>query len=122
MIDIPLLDNDYREAFFYVLNEINTVMYCSANKKAWFPNDEEKLEEALRVYRRWRPDPDKNTILNFPWPKPGSIPKVPADYLKPTDEEKKKVKDFIEKNDGPDMDPFTEMIVQLAKELIKEVH
>ena len=41
-------------------------------------------------------------------------------YFKSTDEEKKKVKDLIEKNDGLEMDPFTEGIVQLAKDLIKE--
>ena len=74
MIDIPLLDNEYREAFLYLMDEINTVMSCSDNKNPWFPKDEEKLEEALRVYRRWRPDPDKNPILDFPWPKPGRIP------------------------------------------------
>jgi hypothetical protein len=122
MIDIPLLDDDYREAFLYLMDEINTVMSCSDNKEPWYPRDEERLEFNLRVYRRWHADPDKNTILNFPWPKPGRIPKVPADCLKPTDDEKKKVKDFIEENDGPDMDPFTGMIVKLAKELIKEIH
>lgn len=122
MIDIPLLDDDYREAFLYLMDEINTVMSCSDNKEPWYPRDEEQLELNLRVYRRWHPDPEKNAILNFPWPKPGRIPKVPADCLKPTDEEKRKVKDFIEKNDGPDMDPYTEAIVQLAKDLIREIH
>ena len=88
----------------------------------FFTSVEDQLELSLRVYRRWHPDPDKNTILNFPWPKPGHIPKVPADYLNPTDEEKKKVRDFIADHEGPGMDPLTEMIVQLAKDLIKEVH
>jgi hypothetical protein len=122
MIELPLLDEDYREAFLYLLDEINAVMSCSDNKQPWFPKDEERLEQALRVYGRWHPDPDENAILNFPWPKPGQIPKVPVDYLKPTDEEKKKVREFIEKNDGSDMDPFTEMIVRLAKDLLQEIH
>ncbi len=122
MIELPLLDEEYREAFLYLLDEINTVMSCSDDKEPWYPKDEEKLEQALRVYGRWHPDTDKNAILNFPWPKSGQIPKVSADYLKPTDEEKKKVRDFIAKNDRSDMDPLTEMIVQLAKDLIQEVH
>jgi len=42
----------------------------------------------------------------------------PANYLKPTDAEKKKVRDFIVNNDDPGMDPLTEMVVQLAKDLI----
>ena len=122
MIELSLLDEEYREAFLYLMDEINAVMTCSDNKEPWYPRDEERLELDLKVYRRWHPDPDKNTILNFPWPKPGHIPKVPADYLKPTDEEKKKVRDLIEKNDGPGMDPLTETIVQFAKELLEEIH
>jgi len=122
MIDIPLLDDEYREAFLYLMDEINTVMSCLNSKIPWYPRYEERLEEALNVYRRWHPDPDKNTILNFPWPKPGRIPKVPAEYLKPTDEEKKKVKDFIDRYEGPEMDPLTEMIVKLTKDMIQEVH
>ena len=101
MIDIPLLDDDYRQAFLYIMDEIHLVMTCSADKLPWFPKDEDRLEWSLRVYGRWHPDPDKNSILNFPWPKPGRIPKVPADYLKPTDEEKKKVRDFIADHEGP---------------------
>ncbi len=122
MFEIPLLDDEYREAFLYLVDEINNAAACSDKKRPWFPKDEEELEQALRVYRRWHPDPDKNTILNFPWPKPGRIPKVPPDYLEPTDEEKEKVKNFIKKNDGSDTDPFTEAIVQFAKDLIREVH
>ena len=118
MIELPFLDDEYREAFLNLLDEINSVMSCSDNEEAWFSKDEEKFEQALRVYRRWHPDP---AILNFPWPKPGHIPKVPSDYLKPTNEEKKKSRDFM-KNEGPELDPLTEMIVQLAKDLIQEVH
>jgi hypothetical protein len=53
MFDIPLLDDDYREAFLYLVDGINIVMSCSDNKEAWYPKDEDKLEQALRVYRRW---------------------------------------------------------------------
>lgn len=122
MTEIPILDDDYREAFLYLLDEMDSIKSCSDNKKPWYPRDEEKLGESLNVYRRWHPDPGKNSFLDFPWPKPGEVPKVPGDYLKPTDEEKKKIRAFIEKNEGPEMDPFTEMIVQLAKDLIQEVH
>jgi hypothetical protein len=122
MIDIPLLDDDYREAFIYLLDEINTIMTCSDNREPWYPRDVERLEQALRVYRQWHPDPDQDAILSFPWPWIGSIPKVSADCIKPTDEERNTVRDFIAENDGPDMDPFTKAIVQLAKDLIKEIH
>jgi hypothetical protein len=43
-------------------------------------------------------------------------------YLKLSEEEKKKIRDFIDRHEGPDMDPFTEMIVQRAKDLIREIH
>jgi hypothetical protein len=121
MIEISLLDDEYREAFLYLMDEINAVMSCSENKEPWYPRNDDLLELNLRIYRRWHPDPEKNTILDFPWLKPGRIPKVPADYLKPTDEEKKKVRDFIPNHDGPEMDPLTEMIVQLARNLIKQI-
>jgi hypothetical protein len=122
MFDIPIFDEEYREALIYLLDELDIVKSCSEDKSPWCPKDEDKLAQALKVYKRWHPDTNKNPILDFPWPKPGCIPKVPADCLKPSDEEKQKVRDFIEKNDGPDMDPFTEAIVQLAKDLIREIH
>jgi hypothetical protein len=104
------------------MDEIGNMRLCSDEEKPWFPKDEDRLESSLRIYSRWHPDEDKNTILNFPWPEPGSVPKLPADILKPTDEEKEKVRKFIQEYDGPDMDPVTEMIVRLAKELIREIH
>jgi phosphohistidine phosphatase len=122
MIEIPLLDDEYREAFLYLMDEINEVRSCSDAKTPWSPKDEDKLELSLRIYSRWHPDDAKNTILNFPWPKPGSVPKLPADILEPTDEEKEKVRNFIKEYDGPDSDPVTEMIVRLAKQLIQEIH
>lgn len=122
MLDIPLLDDAYREAFLYLLDEIDTIRACSGLEKAWYPNDQEKFEEALKVYKRWHPDPGKNPILDFPWPKPGEVPRVPSDYLKPTEEEKKKIQDFIDKHENQKMDPMTEMIVQLGKDLLQEVH
>jgi hypothetical protein len=122
MIEIPLLDDEYREAFLYLMDEIMKVRLCSDAKKTRPPKDEDQLELSLSIYRGWHPDEDKNTILNFPWPEPGSVPKLPADILKPTDEEKEKVRNIIQEYDGPDMDPVTEMIVRLAKELVQEVH
>ncbi len=44
MIELPLLDEDYREAFLYLMDEINTVMSCSDNKEPWYPRDEERLD------------------------------------------------------------------------------
>ena len=122
MIDIPLLDDEYREAFLYLMDEITEVRECSDAQRPWFPKDESKLESSRRVYDRWHPDEDNNTILNFPWPRPGDVPKIPADILKPTDEDKEKIRRFIKENEGPDMDLLTDMIVMLAKELIQEIH
>jgi len=122
MVEIPLLNDEYREAFLYLLDEMNIIKLCSDDKRPWYPKDEEKLTQSLEVYKRWYLDPGKNPILNFPWPNPGEIPKVRGNYLKPTEEEKKKIRAFIEKNEGPEMDSLTEMIVQLAKDLIREVH
>ena len=122
MVDIPLFDEDYRKVFSYLLDQMEQIISCSEKKEPWYLKDEEKLEEALRVYKRYRPDLEHNLILNFPWPKPGEIPDVPSDYLKPNEDEKLKIKAFIAENDGPGKDPMTEMIVQLAKELIQEIH
>jgi len=39
------------------------------------------------------------------------IPKIPIGCLKPTEEEKKKIQDFIDRHEAQEMDPLTEMIV-----------
>jgi hypothetical protein len=122
MIDIPLLDDEYRQALLYLMEVIDEIQKCSDAQMPWYPKDEDRLETSRRVYERWHPDEDKNTIINFPWPKPGEVPNIAADLLKPTEDEISKVKRFIDQNDGPDMDPLTGMIVDLAKELIKEIH
>jgi hypothetical protein len=119
MFDIPLLDDGYREAFLYLLAQIDRVRFCLNTHMPWYPEDNDKLESALKVYRKWRPDPGNNPILDFPWPNPGEIPKAPGDYLKPTGEEKEKVRAFIKKYEDPDMDSLTEMIVRLAKDLLR---
>jgi hypothetical protein len=103
MFETPLLDDEYREAFLYLLDEMNSVKSCSDDKRPWYPKDEGKLKQAIEDYKRWHPDAGKNPILDFPWPKAGKVPKVPADCLKPSGEEKKRIKDFIEKNDAPDL-------------------
>jgi hypothetical protein len=82
MIETPLLDDDYREAFFYLIDEINEVRECSDAKRPWFPKDEDKLESNRRVYERWHPDEGKNSILNFPWPIPGST-KITSGHINP---------------------------------------
>jgi hypothetical protein len=122
MIDIPLLDDKYRVAFLYLIDVINEIQDCSDAKKPWYPKDEDRLEASRRIYERRHPDEDKNTILNFPWPKPGTVPKIQADLLKPTADDVLKIMRFIDRNEGPDMDPMTEMIVRLAKELIQGIH
>jgi len=122
MFEVPLLDDEYREAFLYLLYEMNFVRSCLDDKRPWYPKDEERLESALKVYKRWHPDPGKNPILDFQWPEPGEIPKIPSGCLDPTEEEKKKIRAFIERHEAPEMDPLTEMIVQLGKDLLQEVH
>ena len=83
MFEIPLLDDEYREAFLYLFDQIGNIRECSDAKTPWFPRDEDRLELCLRVYRSWHPGEDRNTILNFPWPNPGSVPKIPANILEP---------------------------------------
>jgi hypothetical protein len=68
MIDLPLLNDDYREAFLYLLDEIDRVRPCSDNKEPWFPKDEEKLEEALRVYGGGIQMKTRIPFLTFPGP------------------------------------------------------
>jgi hypothetical protein len=122
MNNIPLLDDEYREAFIYILDEIGSVKECSDNKSPWYPRKGTKLLEALGVYLRWHPEEEENFILNFPWPKPGEIPELPPNYLRPTEREKDKIKEFLRRHDKSEKDPLTEQIVFLAKELIQEIH
>ena len=122
MVDIPLLDNKYREAFLLLLDEISSVKECSDTKTPWYPQNAIKFLEAMGIYNRWHPEEEENFILKFPWPKPGEIPELPLNYLKPSEAEKNKIKAFLIKNNGPNMDPLTEMIVLLAKDIIQEVH
>jgi hypothetical protein len=103
------VENDitYPPAFFYKMETINVLiikMYC------WSDALSRNKERAFVT------DPGNSPILDFPWPKPGEIPKVPGDYLRPKGEEKDKVRAFIDKHEGPETDPLTEMIVQLAKD------
>ena len=63
----------------------------------------------------------KTTSFLFPGLKPGEVPKVPAEFFKPRDEEKAKIKAFIDRHEGEDV-PWLREFVVLAKELVKEVH
>jgi hypothetical protein len=48
MYEVFLLEKDYREAFLYLLYEINGAKLCLENKRPWFPQDEEKFEKKVR--------------------------------------------------------------------------
>lgn len=122
MVEIPLLDDEYREAFIYILDEIGAVKECSDSKIPWYPRKGTKLLDSLAVYLRWHPVEEENFILSFPWPKPGEIPDLPQNFLMPSENEKNKIKEFLKRHDGSEMDPLTEKIVLLAKEIIQEVH
>ncbi len=104
------------------MDEMDRIKFCSDFNKPWYPQDQDKLESALKVHKRWLPDPGKTFILDFPWPAPGEIPKVPYGLLKPSEEEKNKIRALVEEYEGPKMDPLTEMIVQLAKDLLQDIH
>ncbi len=54
---------------------------CSQNigSLSHHPAGKARLEEALRVSKRGTPDPGKNPVPDFPWRKPGEIPRVPGD-------------------------------------------
>ncbi len=48
-------------------------------------------------------------------------PRFQPNIFKPRDEEKAKIKAFIDRHEGED-DPWLREFVDLAKELVKEVH
>jgi hypothetical protein len=73
MYEVFLLENDYREAFLYLLYEINVAKLCLENKRPWVSQDEEQFEKSLNVLKSWYPEPWETPILDFPWPKPGEI-------------------------------------------------
>ena len=41
MIELPLLDEEYQEAFLDLLDEIDIVKSCSDDKSPWYPKDKE---------------------------------------------------------------------------------
>ena len=47
MFEIPLLDDEYREPFLYLLDQIDLIKSYSDNNKPWYPKDEERLGEAF---------------------------------------------------------------------------
>jgi hypothetical protein len=50
MFEIPLLDDEYREAFLYLLDQIDLIKSYSDNNKPWDPKDEERLGEAFVLF------------------------------------------------------------------------
>ena len=60
-------------------------------------------------------------LLTFPWLGPGEVPDIPVKYFVPTDEEKAKIRWFINKFGG-DEEPWVKEMVELAKAVLKEVH
>ena len=52
MFEIPLLDDEYREPFLYLLDQIDLIKSYSDNNKPWYPKDEERLGEAFSTAYR----------------------------------------------------------------------
>jgi hypothetical protein len=107
MTDMPLLNDEYREAFLYLIDQMEAIMSCSDNKELWFPENEDRFLWAIKVYSRCHPEIAINPILDFPWPEKGTVPNIPTDYIKKLAEaEKKKLTGFIERNIR--REPFSE--------------
>ncbi len=76
---------------------MNFVISSSDNKRYWYLENEEELEWA-REYINVAPDPIENPIFDFFRPIAGEIPKIPIGYLDPSEEEKKKIRTFIDRH------------------------
>jgi hypothetical protein len=121
MTEISILDETYWDVLEILTEEVSRVRECITDCQPWYPIDPDQFEAALRDWRNYHPDDPKNYFLSFPWPQAGEVPKVPAEYFKPRDEEKAKIRAFIDRHGGED-DPWLREFVDLAKELVKEVH
>ena len=121
MTTIPLLDKAYWTALEILTDEVGSIKECIAQGLPWFPADASQFEWVMRTYRNWHPDDAKTYLLTFPWPEPGSVPDIPAGYFEPTDEEKAKIRRFIDEYSG-DEEPWVKEMVELAKTVVEGVH
>jgi hypothetical protein len=121
MTNFPNLDEDYWTALEILADEVGSIKECVAQGVPWYPADTDRFEEAFRAWGNYHPDEPEDYFLSFPWPQAGEVPKVPAEYFKPRDEEKAKIRAFIDRHGGED-DPGLREFVDLARILIKEVH
>ena len=121
MTDIPVLDEPYWTALEILAEEVGSIKECTAKGLPWYPVDPDQFQTARRTWGNYHPDEPENYFLSFPWPQAGVVPNVPVEFFKPRDEEKAKIRAFIDRHDGED-DPWLKDFITLAKELIKEVH
>ena len=121
MTNIPILDEDYWTALEILAEETGNIRDCMAQKAPWYPVDAGQFEWAMRTYRNWHSEDAETYLLTFPWPEPGEVPDIPGRYFVPSREEKAKIQWFIN-NFGEEDDPWLKDMVELAKELVKEVH
>ena len=114
----PFLTENYRTAFFYLIDEIVEVKKSSEANQQWRPRDPQKFTQALETYIRWHPKPNENFILDFPWPKPGYIPK--EKIFDSTLEEKKAIKAFIKRYEQlAKSDLNTNKMIEFAREMLR---
>jgi hypothetical protein len=106
MTDIPILDNEYWEAVEILADEHGRIKECVDSKTPWTPVDPGNLAWAMRTYQNWHQDDPDRHFLAFPWPSPGEVPDIPAQYFMPTDAERAKIRWFVDNFEGEDEDPW----------------
>ena len=97
-----ILDEDYWTALEILAEEVGSIKECTAHGLPWYPVDPDQFDAALRTWGNYHPDDPEDYFLSFPWPQAGEVPKVPDEFFKPRDEEKAKIKAFIDRHDGED--------------------
>ena len=121
MTDLPLLDENCWSALEILTDEVGSIKECIAEGLPWFQIDPSQFEWGLKTYRNWYPDGADTYLLTFPWPEPGEVPAIPARYFVPTDDEKAKIRWFIDKFGGEE-EPWVKSMVELAKTMVEGVH
>jgi len=64
MPELNLLEKDYREAFVCLASEIKLAKACLENKMPWVPQDQEKFERSLQIFKSWHSDPVETIALD----------------------------------------------------------